>query len=463
MRQFGRGEHRGSMSLKNVSLPSAISENINEMLRAKQGLLKTIKSEATKMNSFLKSRSPPRLNQNQAAYETGKWKEAVMAKLEDLSSDLTPQQLDLYRSEIIQESRRRKQEMKQLSGFWKAISYDSLNACLAYTLCRAAPNYAVAVRVLNEIYSRDNQFKPEAVLDFGSGCGSLVWALLSLWPQETRFFYLNDVSDEFNKLSCSILAGDDVDFSPAANGIYYKMHLPANVSPNFDLTFASYALSELNGGRSRMAAIKHLLKCTRKYIVFVENGNLRSHHILEEIREFISTKYTNQFEIFAPCPHLKPCPLLMLNLRNNKKHLVCKTQVKYQPIIIRNHPTPEVETEAFTYLILRKKDLNSVDESFNGESKWPRVVLPPKVGSKHVTLRLCFPDGSAGETVVTKQQPWFFYRSCRNINLGDRLPFCGFSDSVDSMQYENYEESPDMLATDELSEAGDFVEPDSRD
>ena len=76
-------------------------------------------------------------------------------------------------------------------------------------------------------------------------------------------------------LSFSLLAGDDVDFNPTSNGIYYKLHLPADVRPNFDLTFSGYTLSELNGPGSRIAAVKHLLKCTKKYLVFVENGTLR--------------------------------------------------------------------------------------------------------------------------------------------------------------------------------------------
>jgi len=239
------------------------------------------------------------------------------------------------------------------------------------------------------------------------------------------------------------MAGDDVDFNPISNGIYYKLHLPADVRPTFDLTFSGYTLSELNGPTSRIAAVKHLLKCTRKYIVFVENGTLRSHHLIEELREYVASNFSDEFEIFAPCPHMKPCPILMTNLNQQRKSLICRNWVSYLPFPVRNHPTPESERELFTYLILRRrqkaefdpetvsdfspeneKEVNQrFDSLMDDDMKWPRVVQEPLKRKSHVTMRLCCSDGTACESIVSKgKHPLFFYRSCRKAELGDRLP-----------------------------------------
>ena len=43
---------------------------------------------------------------------------------------LTSEQKDLFKSEIEAEAERRYRELKQISGFWKALSYDSYNVCL---------------------------------------------------------------------------------------------------------------------------------------------------------------------------------------------------------------------------------------------------------------------------------------------------------------------------------------------
>ena len=422
---FGRGNHLGNLKVPAVALPPVIVDAVNDLLYAQKGLFKVIKRDAATLDAYLKSRTAPYLNPSQTKFNKNQWKAKMMARLEALDADLTPGQQQMYAEEIETEGERRRIELKQMSGFWKSISYDSHNACLAYTLCRAAPNYAVAIRILSEIARRDPSFSPEAVLDFGSGCGSLVWSLLAMWPQETKFFYLNDVSNEFNNVASSILSGDDVDFNPIANGIYFKQHLPADVRPNFDLVFCGYTLSELNGPGSRLAAIKHMLKCTKSYIVFVENGTLRSHHLMEEVREYVASNFADQFEIFAPCPHLKPCPLLLTNLKQQRKSLICRTSVTYLPFPVRNHTKPNASSEQFTYLVFRRKPSDDLvsQKGDDAEMRWPRVVQPPRIGTGHVTLRLCSSDGTASQSIVSKgKYPSFFYLMCKKINLGDRLP-----------------------------------------
>lgn len=57
---------------------------------------------------------------------------------------------------------------------WAPIQYDKYRG-LMYLVTRSAPDYAVLYRVLSEIHSRDTDFRPKTLLDFGSGVGTVSW------------------------------------------------------------------------------------------------------------------------------------------------------------------------------------------------------------------------------------------------------------------------------------------------
>ncbi|MDF2389457.1 hypothetical protein JMG10_49080, partial [Nostoc ellipsosporum NOK] len=49
-----------------------------------------------------------------------------------------------------------------------------------------------------------------------------------------------------------------------------------------------------------------------------------------------------------------------------------------------------------------------------------RVIAPPRSGSGKVSLKLCEPDGSAGEALFTKRDGDLF-RQARRLDWGDLL------------------------------------------
>ena len=57
---------------------------------------------------------------------------------------------------------------------WKVTVYDE-GASYAYLLAKAAFDYAVTRTVLQEIKSRDPEYQPRTLFDYGSGVGSSIW------------------------------------------------------------------------------------------------------------------------------------------------------------------------------------------------------------------------------------------------------------------------------------------------
>lgn len=57
---------------------------------------------------------------------------------------------------------------------WSPMTYDAYNS-LVYLYGRSVQEYAVLIKVFLEIFSRDAQFKPRSLFDFGSGIGTAIW------------------------------------------------------------------------------------------------------------------------------------------------------------------------------------------------------------------------------------------------------------------------------------------------
>ena len=54
----------------------------------------------------------------------------MIQKLDDMGDQISPEQRELFSDEIEAEAERRRKELKNLSGFWRSIAYDSPKACL---------------------------------------------------------------------------------------------------------------------------------------------------------------------------------------------------------------------------------------------------------------------------------------------------------------------------------------------
>ncbi len=70
-----------------------------------------------------------------------------------------------------------KYELKKRLNRWKAVDYNH-EAALGYFMgTKAAFDFACLTTILKEIQARQSQFAPETLLDFGSGIGTVTWAV----------------------------------------------------------------------------------------------------------------------------------------------------------------------------------------------------------------------------------------------------------------------------------------------
>ena len=65
-------------------------------------------------------------------------------------------------------------KLKRAFYGWAPVEYNK-HASQLYLVGRSAQEYAVLHRILHEICTRDKDFQPKTLLDFGSGVGTVTW------------------------------------------------------------------------------------------------------------------------------------------------------------------------------------------------------------------------------------------------------------------------------------------------
>jgi len=64
--------------------------------------------------------------------------------------------------------------LKQKLYCWRPVEYNEYRALL-YMVARFAPEYTVLHRIFMELKTREPDFQPRSLFDFGSGVGTATW------------------------------------------------------------------------------------------------------------------------------------------------------------------------------------------------------------------------------------------------------------------------------------------------
>jgi len=64
--------------------------------------------------------------------------------------------------------------LKQKLYCWRPVEYNEYRALL-YVVARFAPEYTVLHRIFMELKTREPDFQPHSLFDFGSGVGTATW------------------------------------------------------------------------------------------------------------------------------------------------------------------------------------------------------------------------------------------------------------------------------------------------
>jgi len=87
------------------------------------------------------------------------------------SSSLSAEQQEGLKFRLKEQVIRR---LKQKLYCWRPVEYNEYRALL-YMVARFAPEYTVLHRIFMELKTREPDFQPRSLFDFGSGVGTATW------------------------------------------------------------------------------------------------------------------------------------------------------------------------------------------------------------------------------------------------------------------------------------------------
>ncbi|XP_073822007.1 ribosome assembly protein METTL17, mitochondrial [Musca autumnalis] len=399
--------HPGILRCKRIELPERLHRSLQKVVGDYP--LKPLSDDCKKLNQFIASRHPPA--------ESDELKDKMKKIMDEIDVLMPPSDCLMKNEDEKRKWQHRKEQllkrrMKERTFAWKPIKYGRYEA-VVYALGRGPLEYAVLTRILNEIVERDNDFKPQSYLDFGSGVGSGMWAVSNLWKDSVYEYYNVDSSRDMNELSELILKDGNENQQITLRNVFYRQFLPS-LETKYDLVVSSYSLFELSNAQSRRDVILNLWKKCDGYLIIVEEGSRRGSELVNEARDFILSQEEHSLvgHVFAPCPHDFACPRLL----NSEDNTPCNFQINYTPIKLGANFKKD-PTARYSYAVL-KKGIPS-----DSSRHWPRIVRPTLVRSKHSICRMCSPDGKLTEIIFTQSKHGRdAYRCARSSRWGDRLP-----------------------------------------
>uniref|UniRef100_A0A8D8TJL3 Methyltransferase-like protein 17, mitochondrial n=2 Tax=Cacopsylla melanoneura TaxID=428564 RepID=A0A8D8TJL3_9HEMI len=437
--------HPGRRSQEVILAPKHVEEAIKIVIS--KGHTTNLKEDGDVMRKYLKARQLPP-EKYEIVQNMHKFKEEFMAKigLDDVDIEDTYNEEDIV---ILDRGVRNQVNklLKQRTYNWEPINFTDYIARV-YLWNRFVPEYAVLLKVLEEIQKQDPDFKPHSLFDFGSGVGTAVWATYSYWSTQINEFYCVDTSSQMLDLNSLIIQGGRPNKLPLIKNVTYRQFLPssANLSAKYSLVISAYSLLELGFQRQRLETIANLWEKTEDFLIIVEHGSKSGYQVVQEARDYIlssNVKRPGSVHVFAPCPHEALCP------KQSFAHH-CNFDVKYENLTY-SRGARDIRTETFCYVILRR-----------GERKvtppWPRIVHPVLVRTKHSVCKLCTPEGNIEQINFTnKKHGMIEHRCAKGSKWGDLLPITIHKEEVTVDDDGDNIVSDENENTDELSQQNSSV------
>ncbi|GAA36328.2 methyltransferase-like protein 17 mitochondrial [Clonorchis sinensis] len=410
--------HPCFLSLPALALPAQLDRAaINYLREHSLSSPKAIESRAELMNNYLWSRQLS--FDTQAIHRTLSSDGGVpeIGNVDACDPELA-QAVECHPEEQLTQIRKgalRKMKQEALDE-WKSITYSGHN-CELYLTARLAPNFASVCRVLYEIRKRCPKFIPRNLFDFGSGLGTVTWAVNTVWPVGcVKEHLMFEPSADMTRLSEFMLQKNLVVKSPETifPGVYHRRFLPAN-SQQYDLVVSAHSLMELPGTKSRHRVLSNLWNKTSDFLVLVEQGTKAGFTAILEARDWLVTEGGGDVFFFAPCPHKLIC---------GKADSVCNISVQYYPfgLTVENN---EPSTELISYLVVSRGDWRRHQSPVIEEDPQflPRLVSYGLNSEKVLVHDICLPDGNVERTSFSKKstdKPLYYY--LRHAKAGDILP-----------------------------------------
>lgn len=297
-----------------------------------------------------------------------------------------------------------KQAAKTLSDRYRAELRDGRlhmaedMAVKAYLATRLPATYAAVRASLDALSAARPDYAPKTLLDVGAGPGTVLWATTDLWPDLEQAVLL-EASTAVRKVG-ETLAADAMTAKIAWLAGDVTIDLADLKSA--DLVTCAYVLDEIPPA-SLPKLVDRLWQLTADTLLIVEPGTPAGwQRILAVRRQLIEAGA----HVLAPCPHDAPCPVSPPDWCHFARR-VARSRLHR---LAKDADVPW-EDEKFIYVAASRQA---------AASRAARVLAPPKSGSGKVLLKLCEPDGGAGETLFTKRDGDAF-KAARRLDWGDTL------------------------------------------
>jgi len=297
-----------------------------------------------------------------------------------------------------------KQAAKTLSDRYRAELRDGRlhmaqdMAVRAYLATRLPATYAAVRASLDALNEARPDFTPKTLLDVGAGPGTVLWATSALWPDLEQAVLL-EASAAVRKVG-ETLAADAITARTVWQAGDVTIDL-ADLQPA-DLVTCAYVLDEIVPA-SQPKMVDRLWQLTTDTLLIVEPGTPAGWQRIMAVRRQLVEAGAH---LLAPCPHAAPCPLAPPDWCHFSRR-VARSRLHR---LAKDADVPW-EDEKFIYVAASRRP---------AASHAARVIAPPKSGSGKVLLKLCEPDGGAGEQLFTKRDGDLF-KAARRLDWGDTL------------------------------------------
>lgn len=262
---------------------------------------------------------------------------------------------------------------------------------LAYLAVRLPATYAASGASFSAIAEARPDFAPKTALDIGAGPGTALWAASECWATLADALLVEaspifrvfgeqlgaEMQQPHMTWRTSDIAVDEIDGEPR------------------DLVILAYVLNEL-APAAWQPVVERLWRLTGDTLVIVEPGTPAGwQRILAARRQLIEAGG----HVIAPCPHAKACPLQPPDWCHFARR-VARSRLHRQA---KGADVPW-EDEKFSYVAVSRKPAPAIGA---------RVIARPRKASGRVTLKLCSPDGSAGNQLFSRRDGELFKRASR--------------------------------------------------
>jgi ribosomal protein RSM22 (predicted rRNA methylase) len=263
---------------------------------------------------------------------------------------------------------------------------------LAYLAVRLPATYAAVRASFAAIVEARPDFNPTTALDIGSGPGTALWAAADCWPALAEALLI-EASPVFR--ACGEALAHEA-LLPRATWRTADVATAAIDGQPRDLVTLAYVLNEL-APEVRPVLLQRLWRATADTFVIVEPGTPAGWARIIAAR---ATLIEAGAHVLAPCPHAHACPIeapdwchFAVRVPRSRLHRLAKeAELSW-------------EDEKFSYLAVSRQPATAAAA---------RVIGPPRKGSGRVTLKLCRPDGSAGEQLFSRRDGQAFKRVWRS-------------------------------------------------